>query len=59
MWRVGKTKIQNKKKTFLFHYQQQQTGESLNQQLLTNVLRHGPITYYSANFQQHKNIYNF
>lgn len=58
MWRVGKTKIQNKKKN-VFISLSTTTGESLNQQLLTNVLRHGPITYYSANFQQHKNIYNF
>ena len=49
---------QNKKKN-VFISLSTTTGESLNQQLLTNVLRHGPITYYSANFQQHKNIYNF
>ena len=44
-------------KNFLFHYEQ--TGGSRNQQLPLNILRMGPIIYYSINFQQHKNCYDF
>ena len=42
---------------FLVHHQQ--TGGSMNQQLPVNILRRGPIIYYSINFQQHKNFYDF
>ena len=31
----------------------------MNQQLEVNVLRRGPITYYSTNFHQYKNFYDF
>ena len=31
----------------------------MNQKLEVNVLRRGPITYYSTNFHQHKNYYDF
>ena len=31
----------------------------MNQQLPINVLRRGPIMYYSINFQQHKKFYDF
>ena len=31
----------------------------MNQQLPVNILRRGPIIYYSINFQQHKNFYHF
>ena len=31
----------------------------MNQQLPVNVLKHGPITYFSINFIQHKGFYNF
>ena len=34
-------------------------GGSRNQQLPINVLNHGPIIYYSINFNQHKEFYNF
>ena len=44
-------------KIFLFHYEQ--TGGSRNRQLPLNVLRRDPVTYYSINFQQHKDFYNF
>ena len=31
----------------------------MNQQLPVNILQRGPITYYSINFHQHKNFYDF
>ena len=31
----------------------------MNQQLLVNILRRGPVIYYSINFQQHKDFYDF
>ena len=42
---------------FLYHYRR--TGWEINQQLLVNIIRGGPITYYSINYQQHKNLYDF
>ena len=41
----------------MFHYQQ--IGHGRNQQLPFNILRRGPRIYYSINFQQHKNVYDF
>ena len=46
-----------KNHNFLFHYQQ--TAGSRNQQLPLNILRRGPITYYSINFWQHQDFYDF
>ena len=46
-----------KNHNFLVHYQQ--TGGSMNPQLPVNTLRRGPATYYSMNFQQHKDFYDF
>ena len=43
---------------FLFHYNQS-GGSRMNQQLPLNVLKRGPITYFSVNFNQHKDFYNF
>ena len=43
---------------FLFHYNQT-GGSRLNQQLPINVLKRGPIKYFSVNDNQHKNFYNF
>ena len=43
---------------FLFHYNQSE-GSRMNQQLPLNVLKRGPITYFSVNFNQHKDFYNF
>ena len=48
---------QKKPHNFLLH-RYQQTGGSLNQGPV-NVLRHGQITYYSINFQQHNAFYDF
>ena len=31
----------------------------MNQQLPVNILRRGPVIYYSINFQQHKDFYDF
>ena len=42
---------------FLLHYQQ--TGGRGNQQLPLNVLRRDPITYFSINYHQHKDFYDF
>ena len=41
----------------MFH-RHQQIGGAINQQLLVNVLKRGPITY-SINFYQHKIFYDF
>ena len=42
----------------MFH-RHQQTGGAINQQLPINVLKRGPITYYSINFYQHENSDDF
>ena len=47
---------------FLFHYGQRQLGGSRRRGLSTlplNVLKRGPITYYSINFIQPKNFSDF
>ena len=53
-------RITDRKKNhnFLFH-RYQQTAGAINQQLPINVLKRGPITYYSINFYQHENFYDF
>ena len=43
---------------FLVHYNQK-GGPKANADLPLNVLQRGPITYYSINFNQHKNFYDF
>ena len=52
-----------KKNMFLFHYgKHQQLGgnrDPRNSTLPINVLKRGPTTYYSINFNQHKNFYDF
>ena len=40
---------------FLFHYQTR--GANIDKPL--KILRRGPITYYSINFDQHSDFYNF
>ena len=47
-----------KNHNFLLHYNQV-GGSRMNRQLPFNVLRRGPIVYYTINFLQHKNIYGF
>ena len=50
-----------KKHMFLYHYGQQMGG-SRNlraSDLPLNILKKGSITYYSVNFDQHKNFYDF
>ena len=52
----------NKKKhMFLFHYLQTE-GRSVHPRisdLPLNIMRRPPLTYYSINFEQHKNFYDF
>ena len=48
-----------KKKITIFCFHNNQVGGSRNQQLPINVLKHGPIIYYSINFDKHKKFYNF
>ena len=43
---------------FLVHYNQK-GGARTDVNLTLNVLKRDVITYYSANFNQHKNFYNF
>ena len=46
---------------FLYHYNQQQMGgarQTANDVSL-NILKRGQITYYSVNFDQHKDCYDF
>ena len=43
---------------FLFHYNQ--LGSSrMNQQLHVSVVARGPVTYFSVNYNDHKNFYDF
>ena len=49
---------QKKNHSFLVH-REQQIGDSTNQLLPVNTLRRGVITYYSINYFQHKNFYDF
>ena len=46
---------------FLFHYgkHRQIGGNRGTSTLPINVLKRGPITYYSINFDQHQNFYDF
>lgn len=45
---------------FLCHYCYEQIGGSRgNDQLPLNILRRGPLTYYSISYNQHNNFYNF
>ena len=46
---------------FLFHYGERQMGGRRPElsTLPLNVLKRGRITYYSINFEQHKNFYDF
>lgn len=51
-----------KEHMFLFHYgtRQQEGGRGPGtSNLPISVLRRGPITYYSNNFSQHRNFYDF
>ena len=43
---------------FLFHYNQAGCSR-MNQQLPINVLRRGPVKYFSIRYTQHKNFYDF
>ena len=47
--------VRKKNHNFLFHIHQQ-IGGAINQLLLLNVLKRGPITYSSINFYQHENL---
>ena len=45
---------------FLYHYNQTGgAGNRLNNDLPFNILRRGQIVYYSVNFDQHKNYFDF
>ena len=45
---------------FLFHYgTKQQIGGARISDLPLNIVKRGPITYYSINFNQHKIFYDF
>ena len=48
---------EKKKHNFLFH-RNQQIGGAIKRELV-NVLRRGPITYFSINFSQHESFYDF
>ena len=58
-----KSSRSKKNHMFLFHYgKHQQLGgnrDPRNSTLPINVLKRGPTTYYSINFNQHKNFYDF
>ena len=58
-----KSSRSKKKHMFLFHYgKHQQIGGNRGLRTSTlpiNVLKRGPITYYSINFDQHKKFYDF
>ena len=46
---------------FLYHYSKKQSGGRLQRarDLPLNILKRGAITYYSVNFDQHKDFYDF
>ena len=46
---------------FLYHYSQKQSGGRLQKarDLPLNILKRGAIIYYSVNFDQHKDFYDF
>lgn len=53
-------KRKKKNHMFLKHYRQQVGGSRNNNvNAPLNILKRGTITYYSVNFVQHKNFYNF
>ena len=56
-----KSSRNKKNHMFLFHYGKQQIGGRgpRTSALPLNVLKRGPITYYSISFIQHKNFYDF
>ena len=56
-----KSSRSKKKHMFLFHYgKHRQIGRNRGTSTLPiNVLKRGPITYYSFNFDQHQNFYDF
>ena len=43
---------------FLLHYNQM-GGNRRNQQLPINILKRGSVKYFSINYNQHRNFYNF
>ena len=56
---LGFTNSRKKKNhMFLVHYNQK-GGARANANFPLNILKRGSITYYSVNFNQHKNFYNF
>ena len=56
-----KSSRSKEKHMFLFHYgKHRQIGANRGTSTLPiNVLKRGPITYYSFNFDQHQNFYDF
>ena len=53
-------KPEDKRKTIIFYFiENQQSGGTINQQGPVNVLRRGPLIYYSINYDQYKNFYDF
>ena len=48
-----------KKHMFLVHYSQEGGSAKSDADLPLNVLKRGPITHFSINFDQHKNVYDF
>ena len=56
-----KSSRSKKNHMFLFHYgkHRQKGGNRGTSTLPINVLKRGPITYYSINFDQHQNFYDF
>ena len=54
--------MQTKKDTYVFFplwYKKKQFGGSKRSTLPINILKRGSITYFSINFTQHKNFYDF
>ena len=49
---------EQKRITFFFHYGQMGVNRG-NGQLPVNILRRGPITYYTISYDQHKNFFDF
>ena len=56
---IFKTCRQKKIHMFFFHYSKKEQFGGRQSTLPINILKCGPFTYYTINFNQHKNFYDF
>ena len=51
--------MKKKNHMFLYHYNQRGGARQRSNDLPLNILKRGQITYYSVNFDQHKDYFDF